>query len=80
MDKKEIEKTILKETQEEFSKKVDDLIWQLDISTYEAVVILMEKNHYEPEVVAKLLTPVLKAQIEQDLKNLHLMKKPTKKK
>lgn len=67
--------TILKETAIEFSKRVDDLVWKEDIPYLEALNEITIESHYEPERVAKLLTPDLKAKIQYEAENLSLVVK-----
>lgn len=65
----------LLETPETFWKKVDDLVWDQDITYLEATVKIAEDNEYEPERVAKLVAPVLKAKIEEEASSLNLIEK-----
>ena len=80
MDKgnKEVEKTVIKETSESFSNKVEELVWMEDLSYYAAVLQLMEELEYEPEIVSKLITPTLKARLALELEDINLVKKSGK--
>lgn len=67
--------SILKESAQEFSKRVDDLVWKEDISYLEALNEIMAESQYEPEKAAKLLTPDLKAKIQYEAEKLSLISK-----
>lgn len=78
MDKREqteLEKTIIKETLESFSDKVEEKVWDLDISYYEAITAIMEEMEYEPELVAKLLSVALRAKLAMEAEDLNLIPK-----
>lgn len=72
-----IKKQIVKETAAEFSKKVESLVWQEDISYMEALSTLAEEGNYEPERVAKMVTPDLKAKLQLEAEDLSLIKRTT---
>lgn len=67
--------SVLKETAQEFSKRVEDLVWKEDISYLEAVSEIAIQSQYEPERIAKLLTPDLKAKIQYEAEKLSLVSK-----
>ena len=67
-------KEVLKQTAEIFSANVENRVKNENISYYEAITITMNENEYEPEFVAKLLIPALKAKLYEELKNVHLVK------
>jgi hypothetical protein len=70
-----IEKEVVKETANSFYQKVDDLVWQKDISYYDAVCEIMVKNDYDPEFVAKLVNAELKAKLQIELEQKSLVQK-----
>jgi hypothetical protein len=70
-----IKRQIIKETALEFSKKVEALVWQEDISYLDAIFTLAEEGGYEPERVAKMLTPDVKAKLEREAEDRSLIKK-----
>ena len=70
-----IKKHVIKENAISFSKKVEDLVWNSDMSYLDAVQRLMEDNGYEPEAMPKLLTQDLIAKIEKEAEKLSLIKK-----
>ena len=70
-----MKKQIVKETTLEFSKKVEALVWEQDITYMEALSTLMEEGAYEPERVAKMLTAELKAKLQEEAEALSLIKK-----
>ncbi len=72
---KQLEKQILKENQAAFSHKVEELVWMEDISYMEAINSLMKESDFEPEFVAKLLTPELKSKLTIELEDISMVKK-----
>jgi hypothetical protein len=72
---KVIKEHIIKETAQSFSEKVEDLVWMKDIPYFEAIQILQDENGYEPEYVAKLLTPLLYSKLSEELEKVALVKK-----
>lgn len=70
-----IKKQIIKETATEFSKKVEAMVWEEDITYMEAISSLMEQETYEPERVAKMITPDLKAKLQLEAEDLSLIKR-----
>ena|ERR1035437_971720 len=70
-----MKKQLVKETTIEFSKKVEAMVWEQDISYMEALSTVMEEGNYEPERVAKMITPELKAKIQQEAEELSLIKR-----
>lgn len=71
----ELEARVIKETPRAFSKQVIDLVWEKDISYFEALNKLMQEKNYEPEYVAKLVTPDLKSFLTEEAGKLALIKK-----
>lgn len=76
---KELEKVVIKETAEEFSDRVEELVWLEDISYYEALIALMAASEYEETHTAKLITPALKTKLALELEDLNLIEKSGKK-
>ena len=77
-DKKtSIERHVIKETRETFSRKVEDLVWAEDITHLDAVFELMERTGMEPESTGKLLSKDLYAKVEQEAEDLSLLKTKT---
>ena len=70
-----IKKQIVKENAAEFSKKLEQMVWEEDISYIEALTTLTEQSGYEAERVAKMLTPEVKAHIQNEAEDLSLIKK-----
>jgi hypothetical protein len=70
-----IKRQIIKETAIEFSKKVEALVWQDDISYLDAITILAEEGNYEPERVAKMITPYIRGKLEKESEDRSLIKK-----
>ena len=69
-----IKQHVLKETKDSFSRKVEDLVWEKDISHLDAVTLLMEKQGLEPETVGKLISKDLQAKLETEAEKLSLIK------
>lgn len=57
-----------------FSDKVEDLVWDKDISYLDAMMLYCQKNDYELEVAATLCTSALKDKIADDCNDLNLLK------
>ena len=76
--KTELEKTVIKQTAEDFSNEVEEKVWMEDITYYEAVVALMEQRDLEPSHVAKLMTAALKSKMALELEDINLIKKSGK--
>lgn len=70
-----IKKQIVRETAIDFSKKVEALVWEQDLTYMEALSQTMEQGGYEPERVAKMVTPDLKAKLQKEAEGLSLIKK-----
>ena len=60
---------------EKFSNKVLDRIKTTNLSFMDCVLELSEEMNLEPSAAGKLLTKPLIEKIEQEAKNLHLLKK-----
>ena len=71
----EITKTVIKETAYEFSKRVEELAQENDLSYLEAVQKCGEESNYEPERIAKLLSGDLYAKIQREAEKVNLVKK-----
>ena len=70
-----MKKQIVRETTIEFSKKVEALVWEQDITYMEALSTVMEEAGYEPERIAKMITPDLKAKLQKEAEDLSLIKR-----
>ncbi len=57
-----------------FSDKIEDLVEELDVSNWDALVHYCNKNDFEVEVAATLLTPSLVDKIADELNDLNLLK------
>lgn len=68
---------VLKETKESFSKKVEDLVWQKDLTYLDAIHELMEQSNIEPEAISKLLSKDLVSKVEREAEDLSLLKTKT---
>lgn len=62
-------------TPAQFAKEVEDLVWDLDISYIDSVIMLAEKKSLEVETIAELVhrNEDLKAKIELEGESLHLL-------
>ena len=65
---------VVKETRESFSKQVEEIVWDKDISYLDAVYHLMDLKGLEPEIMGKLLSKDLYAKIEREAEDLSLIK------
>lgn len=69
-----IKRHVLSETKESFSKKVEDLVWEKDVTYLDAIQELVEVNNIEPESISKLLTLDLYSKLEIEAEELSLLK------
>jgi len=60
-----------------FQAEIDELVWELDITPMEAVILYCETKNVEIESVGALVKklPVLKASIAEEAESLNFMKK-----
>jgi len=72
-----LKKHVIKDSAVSFSKKVEDMVWALDMTYLDAVLSLMEQSGYEAENMPKLLTAEIKSKLEIEAENLSLIKKTT---
>ena len=70
----DIEKEIIKETQLSFSKKIENLVWDQDITYFDAINALMKSMDLEPEYVSRLLSPDIKSKLTVEVEELKLIK------
>lgn len=70
-----IKKQIVRETASDFSKKVEALVWEQDLTYMEALSQVMEEGGHEPERIAKMVTPELKSKLQKEAEELSLIKK-----
>jgi len=73
--KTEVEKTVIKQTAEDFSNEIEEKVWMEDVTYYDAIVAIMEERDLEPSHVAKLLTAALKSKMALELEDINLIKK-----
>jgi hypothetical protein len=74
-EKEIVTKEIIKENAVEFSTRVENLVWEEDISYFDSVQKCAEQKAYEPERVSKLLTADLFAKLQREAEDRHLIKK-----
>ena len=72
-----IKQHVLKDTRESFSKKVEELVWEKDITYLDAIFDIMERQDIEPETMGKLLSKDLYARVEREAEGLSLLKTKT---
>ena len=58
-----------------FAEEIEDIVWDLDISYLDAVILYCERKGIEPEETKKLILKPLKEKIEVDAMNLNLLPK-----
>lgn len=69
-----IEDKVVKETKESLTEKVFNMVSLHDISHYEALCKVMDDEGYEPEFIAKLIDPVLRFKLTEELSKINLVK------
>ena len=62
-------------TPTKFAEEIEDIVWDLDISYLDAVILYCERKGIEPEETKKLISKPLKEKIEVDAMNLNLLPK-----
>ena len=65
----------LKDEVIKFSSEIEELVWAKDVSYMEAMVMYCEEKGLEIEVAAKLISPYIKAQIQNEAENLNFLPK-----
>lgn len=63
--------------QQEFSNTIFQMVEELQLTHFESLLYYAEKHDIEIEVISQLVSPSLKALIEKDVSELHLLKKQT---
>jgi hypothetical protein len=59
----------------DFSLKIEDLVWEKDISYMDAIVLYCEQTGFEIELAAKLISGALKSKIKIEAEGLHFLPK-----
>lgn len=64
----------------EFSKEIEDLVWEKDIEYIDAVLLYCEKNNIELETAASLikLNQNLKSRVREEAEELNFLAKTTR--
>jgi hypothetical protein len=58
-----------------FSMKIEDIMYQKDVSPIDAVLIFCEETGFEIEMAAKLISSSLKSKIKIEAEDLHFLPK-----
>jgi hypothetical protein len=75
MNEKELlEKQVVKETTESFEIKVENLIWDKDITYLEAITEIVEQEDYDIDSINLLISNNLKMKLEIEAEKLSLLK------
>lgn len=59
----------------EFSLKIEDIVWDKDVSYMEAIILYCEQTGFELELAAKLISGALKSKIKIEAEGLHFLPK-----
>lgn len=59
----------------EFSLKIEDIVWDKDVSYMEAIILYCEKTGFELELAAKLISGALKSKIKLEAEGLNFLPK-----
>jgi len=59
----------------EFSLKIEELVWDKDVSYMDAIILYCEQTGFELELAAKLISGVLKSKIKMEAEELHFLPK-----
>lgn len=60
-------------------KKINDIVFEYDISYIEAIILYSERSKIEVESLGEIVkkTPVLRAKVEEEAEGLRMIKKTT---
>lgn len=64
----------------EFSETIEKIVSTKKLSYFDAIIYHCEQTGLEPEVAAKLVSPVIKAKITKEAQELNFIPKSTTKK
>ena len=64
-----------KEEITDFSLRIEDLVWEKDISYMEAILLYCENTGFEIEVAAKLISSALRSKIKMEAEELNFLPK-----
>jgi len=64
-----------KEEITDFSMKIEELVWDKDISYMDAVILYCEQTDFEVELAAKLISGALKSKIKLEAQELNFLPK-----
>lgn len=56
-----------------FSQKIEDIVWDKDVSYMEAIAMYCEETGLEIELAAKLVSATLKAKLRVEAEELHYL-------
>lgn len=59
----------------EFSMKIEEIVWDKDVSYMDAIILYCEETGFEVELAAKLISNVLKSKIKVEAESLHFLPK-----
>jgi len=64
-----------KEEITDFSLKIEEIVWDKDVSYMDAIILYCEATGFEVELAAKLISNVLKSKIKVEAESLHFLPK-----
>jgi hypothetical protein len=64
-----------KEEITDFSLKIEEIVWDKDVSYMDAIILYCEETGFEVELAAKLISNVLKSKIKVEAESLHFLPK-----
>ena len=59
----------------EFSLKIEEIVWDKDVSYMDAIILYCEETGFEVELAAKLISNVLKSKIKIEAQELNFLPK-----
>jgi translation initiation factor 2 beta subunit (eIF-2beta)/eIF-5 len=71
---------IVSETADSFSQKIEEYVWEHDVSYMDAMLELAKKLNYDETVIKSLLTPEILTHIQHDAEKLNIIKSKKSKK
>lgn len=76
----DISDIIVSETAETFSNKIEEYVWQHDVSYLDAMMELAKTHNYDETIIKSLLTSEIMAHISHDAEKINIIKTKKSKK
>ena len=70
-----LEEILVKENKETLGYKIEEKVWEHDVSFLEAIVMIAEENDYELDMLVNKIPDYIKVMLEKEGRDLHLLPK-----